>query len=76
MRHYSELSPLEKKAREAADAPIALSVRYMNYAGEMKMCIDCVDYPVCCLSGRSADDEPCEYFQEETDPEEPGNNKD
>jgi hypothetical protein len=29
-----------------------------------------------CLSGRCADDEPCEYFQEETDPEEPGNNKD
>lgn len=44
---------------------------------EKKMCIDCVDYPVCCLSGRCADDEPCEYFhQEETDPEEPGNNKD
>jgi hypothetical protein len=40
------------------------------------MCIDCVDYPVCCLSGRCADDEPCGYFQEETDPEEPGNNKD
>lgn len=33
-------------------------------------------YPVCCLSGRCADDGPCEYFQEETDPEEPGNNKD
>ena len=30
---------------------------------EKKMCID-------------ADDEPCEYFQEETGPEEPGNNKD
>lgn len=43
---------------------------------EKKMCIDCVDYPVCCLSGRCADDGPCEYFQEETDPEEPGNNKD
>jgi hypothetical protein len=43
---------------------------------EKKMCIDCVDYPVCCLSGRYADDEPCEYFQEETDPEELGNNKD
>ena len=42
---------------------------------EKKMCIDCVDYPVCCLSGRCVDDEPCEYFQEETDPEEPGNNK-
>lgn len=42
---------------------------------EKKMRIDCVDYPVCCLSGRCAD-EPCEYFQEETDPEEPGNNKD
>lgn len=40
------------------------------------MCIDCVDYPVCCLFSRCADDEPCEYFQEETDPEEPGNNKD
>ena len=40
------------------------------------MCIDCVDYPVCCLFGRCADDEPCEYFQEETDPEEPGDNKD
>lgn len=35
---------------------------------EKKMCIDCVDYPVCCLSGRCADDEPCEYFQEETEP--------
>lgn len=43
---------------------------------EKKMCIDCVDYPVCSLSGRCADDEPCECFQEETDPEEPGNNKD
>lgn len=43
---------------------------------EKKMCIDCVDYPACCLSGRCADDEPCEYFQEETDLEEPGNNKD
>ena len=40
------------------------------------MCIDCVDYPVCCLSSRCGDDEPCEYFQEGTDPEEPGNNKD
>lgn len=43
---------------------------------EKKMCIDCVDYPVCWLSGHSADEEPCEHFQEETDPEEPGNNKD
>ena len=39
------------------------------------MCIDCVDYPVCCLSGHCADDEPSEYFQEETAPEDPGNNK-
>lgn len=42
---------------------------------EKKMCIDCVEYPVCSLSGRCDDDEPCENFQEETEPAEPGNNK-
>lgn len=44
--------------------------------GEKKYCIDCVDYAVCMLAGRCADDEPCEDFKEETDLEEPGNNKD
>lgn len=42
---------------------------------EKRLCIDCVDYPVCGLNGRCADDEPCEYFVEETDPAEPGNDK-
>ena len=41
---------------------------------EKKMCIDCVEYPVCVLAGRFADAEPCEYFVEEADPAEPGNN--
>lgn len=36
-----------------------------------KYCIDCVNYPVC--DGACADDEICEDFVEDTDPEEPGN---
>lgn len=42
---------------------------------EKRYCIDCVEYPVCLLAGRYADANPCEYFIEETDPAEPGNNK-
>lgn len=41
--------------------------------GEKKFCIDCVDYSVCMLSGRCADDEPCDDYKEDTDPAEPGN---
>lgn len=43
---------------------------------EIKRCIDCADYPICaCIkAGRCADDEACEDFVEDTDPEEPGNN--
>lgn len=40
---------------------------------EKDYCIDCVDYPICALSGVCVDDEPCDYFNKETDPEEPGN---
>lgn len=41
---------------------------------ENNCCIDCVDFPICALSGVCADDEPCDYFQKETtDPEGPGN---
>ena len=41
---------------------------------EKKYCIDCVEYPVCSLAGRCADDEPCDDYKEDTDPEELGNN--
>ena len=37
MRHYSEARWKRKQERQA-DAPIALSVRYMNYAGEIDAC--------------------------------------
>lgn len=40
-----------------------------------KYCIDCVDYPLCVRAGQCADDLPCEFFQEITDPEEPGKQK-
>lgn len=41
---------------------------------EKKYCVDCIDFFECMLAGRFADDEPCKDFQEETDPEESGNN--
>lgn len=45
-----------------------------NFKMENKYCIDCINYPECVLAGVCADDDACEDFKQNTDPEEPGNN--